>query len=267
MMIRTKRLFKGRFSQLCIVFVMVFAFLFGYKESIYPALIVGDNVQTPVLNSNSLLLESTNSISDNNYAFWFYYNALIFSSITGKFDRVDEISPQPLQLKKNVFAAHWDTGDFKVFNNLTVLGNVAAAGYSCSSDIRFKQNITPYSNALQTIMSLQGITYDWNVDKFKDRSFTKDRQIGFIAQDVEKVIPELVKTDEQGFKSVDYSKLSVVLVEAFKEQKKQSDAKISALEKENAGLKQRLASLEKMSDRIAKLESMMKQQKAVLAAR
>ncbi|HOW82729.1 MAG TPA: tail fiber domain-containing protein [Spirochaetota bacterium] len=155
----------------------------------------------------------------------------------------------------------WSTGDIQV------KGNVTAAGYSCSSDIRFKQNITPYTSALQKIMGLQGVTYDWNTEKFKDRTFSKDRQIGFIAQDVEKVIPEVVKTDDQGYKSMDYAKMSVVLVEAFKEQKRQSDAKISALEKENTGLKLRLASLEKMSDRVARLENMMKQQKAVLAAR
>ena len=116
-------------------------------------------------------------------------------------------------------------------------------------------------------MGLQGVAYDWDTEKFKDRSFSKDRQIGFIAQDVEKVIPELVKTDDQGFKSMDYAKMSVVLVEAFKEQKRQSDTKISALEKENASLKLRLASLEKMSDRVARLENIMKQHKAVLAAR
>ncbi len=164
-------------------------------------------------------------------------------------------------LNKNLMNIVWSTGDIQV------KGNVTAAGYSCSSDIRFKQNITPYTSALQKIMGLQGVTYDWNTEKFKDRTFSKDRQIGFIAQDVEKVIPEVVKTDDQGYKSMDYAKMSVVLVEAFKEQKRQSDAKISALEKENTGLKLRLASLEKMSDRVARLENMMKQQKAVLAAR
>ena len=162
---------------------------------------------------------------------------------------------------RHLFFVEWATG------KLQINGNVVAAGYSCSSDIRFKQNITPYTSALQKIMGLQGVAYDWDTEKFKDRSFSKDRQIGFIAQDVEKVIPELVKTDDQGFKSMDYAKMSVVLVEAFKEQKRQSDTKISALEKENASLKLRLASLEKMSDRVARLENLMKQHKAVLAAR
>ena len=48
-------------------------------------------------------------------------------------------------------------------------------------------------------------------------------QIGLIAQDVEKVLPELVNTDSEGFKSVDYTKLGPVLIEAIKEQQQQID--------------------------------------------
>ena len=266
MMKKTKILSKGRLSRFFVICIIVFNIAFGYQGLIYPATIVGENIDTPVLNSNSILFEIPNSTTDNNYAFWFYYNALVFSSITGKFNEGDAW-PASSMLKKNIFYANWETGNFHVYNNLNVGGVVVAAGYSCTSDIRFKHNITPYTSALQKIMGLQGVVYDWNTEKFKDRSFSKERQIGFIAQDVEKVIPELVKTDEQGYKSMDYSRLSVVLVEAFKEQKRLSDAKISALEKENASLKLRLASLEKMGDRVARLENMMKQQKAVLAAR
>ncbi|HOO71529.1 MAG TPA: tail fiber domain-containing protein [Spirochaetota bacterium] len=143
---------------------------------------------------------------------------------------------------------HWTTGICNFY------GTVIAQGYSCSSDGRFKHNITPVSHALQKIMGLQGVAYDWNSEKFKDRSFSKDRQIGFIAQDVEKVIPELVTTDNDGYKSLDYSKLSVILVEAMKEM----NLRTVSLEKENAVLKKRLASLEKISERVAKLENMIK---------
>ncbi|MFH0975657.1 MAG: hypothetical protein V1874_07720 [Spirochaetota bacterium] len=56
---------------------------------------------------------------------------------------------------------------------------------------------------------------------------------------MEKVIPELVYTDSKGYKTMSYDRLTAVLVEAVKELKAQSDAKISALSKENAELKQR----------------------------
>ena len=74
---------------------------------------------------------------------------------------------------------------------------------------------------LDKILQLKSVSYDWkkNVEGFK---FTnQSRQIGFIAQELENVIPEIVSTDSKGFKSVDYSKLTVVLAEAIKEQQSQ----------------------------------------------
>jgi len=53
--------------------------------------------------------------------------------------------------------------------------------------------------------------------------FDKETQLGFIAQEFEKVIPELVRNDENGYKSIDYVKLTPVLVEAIREQQKQID--------------------------------------------
>jgi hypothetical protein len=139
---------------------------------------------------------------------------------------------------------------------------VTATGYACSSDARFKHHITPVQQALQKIMSLRGINYDWKVDTYRDKGFSKDRQIGLIAQDVEKVLPELVSSDSEGFKSIHYDKLTAVLVEAMKE----LNAKNLALEKENALLRERLASLEKISERVARLETLM-QRDRTLASR
>ena len=71
---------------------------------------------------------------------------------------------------------------------------------------RFKTNIAPIENALDKISALNGVYYDWRRDEFKDKGFEDGRQIGVIAQDVEKVLPELVKTDSQGYKAVSYEK-------------------------------------------------------------
>ncbi|NTW33368.1 MAG: tail fiber domain-containing protein, partial [Bacteroidetes bacterium] len=68
---------------------------------------------------------------------------------------------------------------------------------------------------------LQGVTYYWKAKDFPDKNFTDDKQIGLIAQELEKVYPELVVTDKEGYKSVDYSKLTPILVEAIKEQQKE----------------------------------------------
>ena len=63
-----------------------------------------------------------------------------------------------------------------------------------------------------------------NYDGFPEKNFPKEKQIGFIAQDIEKTVPEVVMTDEKGFKTVDYSKLTALLVEAMKTQQKMLEA-------------------------------------------
>jgi hypothetical protein len=94
-------------------------------------------------------------------------------------------------------------------------------------------------------MQLNGYKFNWRKDEFPEMNFDSETQIGLIAQDVEKVFPELVRTDNNGFKAVSYEKLSVILLEGMKEQQKQIESlneKISRLEKsvelllvENAG--------------------------------
>jgi hypothetical protein len=105
---------------------------------------------------------------------------------------------------------------------LTVAGNICATGSIAScSDIRYKINILPLCNALTSILALHGIYYNWDTEKFPELEFTDQKQIGFSAQEVEKILPELVSTGSDGYKSVDYGKLTPILVEAIKEQQMQ----------------------------------------------
>jgi hypothetical protein len=87
------------------------------------------------------------------------------------------------------------------------------------SDIKYKMNITNFDNGLETIMKLNGVYYDWKpIDNFESvvgGKFDGSRQVGFIAQDVEKVIPEIVFNDKHG-KNVEYYKVIPILVEAIK---------------------------------------------------
>src|SRR5688572_19654234 len=104
-------------------------------------------------------------------------------------------------------------------------GNICATGTigSCS-DIRYKQNISPIAHSLTAILSLHGLYYNWKKKEFPQLDFGDERQIGFSAQEVEKLFPEIVMTDTNGYKSVDYGRLTPVLVEAIKEQQQQIDA-------------------------------------------
>lgn len=73
----------------------------------------------------------------------------------------------------------------------------------------------PRGEILNNLLKLRGVTYKW-----KDTSLSQETQIGLIAQEVEKLYPELVSTDEDGIKSVMYGKLTVILLEALKELEK-----------------------------------------------
>ncbi len=108
---------------------------------------------------------------------------------------------------------------------LQVAGDIIANSIAGSSDLRFKTNITPIENPLQKVLKLRGVNFDWNKNAFPERSFSESKAIGFIAQEVEKVLPEVVQTEKtaEGYKAVQYDKVVALLVEAIKEQQKQID--------------------------------------------
>ncbi len=131
-------------------------------------------------------------------------------------------------------------GNTNPSQRLSVTGNICATGSigSCS-DIRYKTNVLPLTHALSSILSLQGILYNWDRESFPQMEFSDTRQIGFSAQEVEKFYPEIVSTGEDGYKSVDYGKLTPVLAEAIKEQQEQ----INGLKQENAKMMKELTEL------------------------
>ncbi|WP_413291459.1 tail fiber domain-containing protein [Bdellovibrio sp. HCB337] len=135
-------------------------------------------------------------------------------------------------------------------------GTVAGVGaYVNASDIRLKKNIEPMSDVRTKLTQLTGVYFDWRQDEYPEMNFEQTHDVGVIAQDVEKVFPEAVKTDSKGFKSVAYSKLVAPLIEAVKElyaKVQGHDEEIKSLKQENAELKVRLDRLEKiMSDSTA----------------
>jgi hypothetical protein len=99
---------------------------------------------------------------------------------------------------------------------LQVSGIVAANAFYNLSDIRLKENISEIKDALEKILRLQGVTFTWKE--------SGEKSIGLIAQEVEKMFPELVKTDNSGIKSIDYGRLTSVLIEGIKEQQKEIDS-------------------------------------------
>ena len=113
------------------------------------------------------------------------------------------------------------TSTLHVIGEVTVVagnggnGRVTAPSFQTSSDIRLKKDIKPLENSIQKVCQLQGVEF---IRKDDDK---QEKQIGFIAQDIEKIIPEVVTTDDniEQYKSVAYSNIVALLVESVKELK------------------------------------------------
>lgn len=93
----------------------------------------------------------------------------------------------------------------------TFTGTVNAGNFNSTSDMRLKMNISPIDNALDKVMKLAGVEFDWKNNN--------QHSVGVIAQQVEQVLPELVETSSNGYKSVSYGNLTALLIEAIKELK------------------------------------------------
>ena len=109
-------------------------------------------------------------------------------------------------------------GGVGISGALNVGGDVVAYA---SSDERLKDNIELISNPIEKVQSLKGVTWNWNDNA--DELQQSLPNVGVIAQDVEKVLPQLVTDRDNGFKGVDYAKLTGLLIEAVKDQQKQID--------------------------------------------
>ncbi|WP_340112984.1 tail fiber domain-containing protein [Maribellus mangrovi] len=130
--------------------------------------------------------------------------------------------------------------------------DVYAKGIKLNSDEKFKTNIKPLGKKLDVLKQLKGVSYKLKQEKIKlspeeieelsgkeqedlaliNSSTTDDRtRLGFLAQDVEALFPELVEEDKDGYKYVDYVGLIPVLVESVKEQQEQIDELLKLAEK------------------------------------
>ena len=103
-------------------------------------------------------------------------------------------------------------GTLNAKNKLIAQGEIISSGdITAFSDIRLKSNIQKIDNALDKIMQISGYTYDMN----------NKRSTGVIAQEVEKVLPEVVQDREDGYKTVAYGNMIGLLIEAIKELKEE----------------------------------------------
>ncbi|AFY00762.1 tail fiber domain-containing protein [Bdellovibrio bacteriovorus] len=127
--------------------------------------------------------------------------------------------------------------------NMWIAGNLTEA-----SDARLKTDIQILPDSLQKVLGLNGYSYYWKNPE------NKEKQIGLIAQEVEKVFPEVVRTDKDGTKSVAYQKLVAPIINSIKElyqivisENKKQDREIASLKENNAVLVHKVQSLEEQN--------------------
>ncbi len=133
---------------------------------------------------------------------------------------------------------------------LCVNGNIYAQTTLLTSDIKFKKNIKSIENALEKVEKLKSVSYDWRVEEFQDKSFEKGIQYGFIAQEVEKIFPELVSTSDIGTKSLKYNGIIPFTVKAIQELSLRLRSVTELQQAEKAANEKKLLALEESNQKL-----------------
>lgn len=140
--------------------------------------------------------------------------------------------------------------------------NIYAYGFYNHSDARLKRDITPISDALSTIANISGYHYYFDHKAHPTRSLPEGRQVGFIAQEVERYVPELVSTAADGYKSVNYAQMTALLLQGIKEQQailqhftKKDDSTLSLSTRAIEGNEARFKRIETEKLAVAQLEA------------
>jgi hypothetical protein len=133
-------------------------------------------------------------------------------------------------------------GDIKIGTSGTngCIKNYAGTGIlgTCSSDARLKTNIQPFASMLDRVARLQPVHFDWRANDFPEYRFGAGLNSGLVAQQVEQVFPEMVATDERGYKMVNYSELPYLTLQAVKELKAENDTLRARIDTKDEQLRQ-----------------------------
>jgi hypothetical protein len=137
---------------------------------------------------------------------------------------------------------------------LDVLGDVCVSGggmYLTCSDRRLKRDVADLADPLAKVLALRGVEFRWRAEELPERRLDGDQQIGFIAQEVAEVVPQVVSQGSDGYYSLDYGKLTPLLVEALQAQ----EERIVALESAGAALRKRVEELESLAAELAAVKA------------
>ena len=198
----------------------------GESSPTYKLELAGNTYNDVTKKSGALFNIKTSNGANNNAAMRFYTenegDAYIIGldSSEGKFKIAHEVDGDSLDDSITKFtidnSGRVGIGTTSPAYKLDVSGGIRATGDIIAfSDERVKENIIQIDNAIDKVKSLRGVQYN-KIGEDK-------KSIGVIAQEIEKIIPEVVHTDDNGMKSVAYGNITSILIEAIKDQQKQID--------------------------------------------
>lgn len=198
----------------------------GYKLRVNGEILADDDIR--ILNTYALVLNGTdnnwrigrNTITDSGWLTGNTLQVVVFGGSSGQGFQVVNTNGTAL------FEIDGVQGYTRITTSLGVgvdpsgtTGRIDASNdivaYS-TSDQRLKENITPIANALDKVKALTGVEFDWK-EETKDVHGYEGHDVGVIAQEVQAVLPEAVRTNDSGYLSVRYEKMIALLVEANKE--------------------------------------------------
>jgi hypothetical protein len=152
--------------------------------------------------------------------------------------------------------------------NVVCAGTVTAGGSQLTSDARWKTNVVNVTGALDAVLNLRPVYYDWRADSPAGLMHSKNnataplpREVGFLAQEVREALPRegegvVGEVDEAGHLGLSYSKLTAVLVGAMQEQQAASEA---AMQEQQAVNNAQQAAMQEQQAEISELRLMVRQ--------
>ncbi len=166
-----------------------------------------------------------------------------------------------------IVSATAPTADADFVHTFSVDGSFKTNNIYHSSDERWKKNIVTLDNSLEKVQQLRGVSYEFKTDEFPNQNFNKGTQIGLIAQEIEKIYPELVTTDNNGFKAVEYANVVAILIEAIKEQQtliESQNKEIESLKTSNAYMQTQIDTMQDFQNQINALQTQIAAMNSVL---
>ena len=206
-----------------------FASASAYSGSFYTTINTVIGTVTTAQNSANGAYASASAYSSSQYTRDANQDTTITTNTNaaaGAFASASAYSASAATTYAKLAVANTFTANQIVSGSITATGDVVA--YS-TSDKRHKHNIVLISDALSKVTKLNGVTWEWNEDV--DDATKETPKTGLIAQEVQEVLPEVVKERGDGFLALDYSKTIGLLVEAIKEQQTQIHSLTLEIEK------------------------------------